>query len=294
MSEYVILTDSSLDMNAQLVSDLGVEVIPLTYTIQERDYQNWPDHREMSLEEFYRRMREGEVVTTAAINIHQYKEALTPILEAGKDVLLMVFDAMISAGTIQSATLAVEELREEFPQRKLLLEDTRATTCGLYLMLRHAAAIQKAGGSIEEAYQWCEEHKEQICHCFTVEDLKYLRRGGRVSATTAVVGGMLNIKPILHMDREGYLTAIDKVRGRKAAIKALADLVEEHITDRETVTLCHADCLNEAEELARQIKTRCGVEQVILGELGPVIGAHTGPGLLVVAFLGTERVARSQ
>lgn len=289
MNEYVIVTDSSLDMNPQLVEELGVVVLPLTYTIQGRDYKNWPDHREMPLKEFYQAMRDGEVVTTAAINAFEYKECLTPILEAGKDVLLMVFDKAISAGTFQSANLAAEDLREQFPDRKILLEDTLCTTAGLYLMLRYATDLKKAGKSMEEVRDWCETHKRQICHCFTVEDLKYLRRGGRISATTAVVGGMLNIKPILHMDREGYLTGIDKVRGRNAALKALADLVEKHITEKELVVLCHADCLEEAQRVAEDIKTRTGVREVLLGDLGPVIGAHTGPGLVVAAFLGTER-----
>lgn len=291
MSEYVIVTDSSLDMNDKLVKELGVEVLPLTYTMKGQDYKNWPDHREMPLKEFYQSMRDGELVTTAAINVFEYKESLTPILEAGKDVLLMVFDKAISAGTFQSANLAVEDLREEFPDRKILLEDTLCTTAGLYLMLRYATDLQRAGKSMEEVQAWCEEHKRQICHCFTVEDLKYLRRGGRISATTAVVGGMLNIKPILHMDREGYLTSIDKARGRGAALKALAALVEKHITEKELVAICHADCLEEAQALAEEIQTRTGVKEVLIGDLGPVIGAHTGPGLVVVGFLGTERTA---
>lgn len=291
MSEYVIVTDSSLDMNDKLVKELGVEVLPLTYTMKGQDYKNWPDHREMPLKEFYQSMRDGELVTTAAINVFEYKESLTPILKAGKDVLLMVFDKAISAGTFQSANLAVEDLREEFPERKILLEDTLCTTAGLYLMLRYATDLQKAGGSMEEVQAWCEEHKRQICHCFTVEDLKYLRRGGRISATTAVVGGMLNIKPILHMDREGYLTSIDKARGRGAALKALAALVEKHITEKELVAICHADCLEETQALAEEIQTRTGVKEVLIGDLGPVIGAHTGPGLVVVGFLGTERTA---
>ena len=289
MSEYVIVTDSSLDMNAKLVEELGVTVLPLTYTMKGQDYKNWPDHREMDLKTFYQAMREGEVVTTSAINIQEYKDCLGPILASGKDVLLMVFDAAISAGTIQSANLAVEDLREEFPERKILLEDTRCVTAGLYLLLKYATDLQKAGKTMEEVRDWCEEHKYQVCHCFTVEDLAYLRRGGRISATTAVVGGMLNIKPILHTDPDGSLTSIGKVRGRAAALKFLAELAEKHITERDLAVIVHADCLADAEALAANVKERTGVKEVVIGDLGPVIGAHTGPGLVAVVFLGTER-----
>jgi len=288
MSDYVIVTDSSLDMSDRLVKELGVVVLPLTYTLQGRDYKNWPDHREMPLKQFYQLMRDGEVVTTSAINVHEYQECLAPILESGRDVLLLAFDAAIST-TYQSACLAAEELKERFPRRRLLVQDTRCTTCGLYLMVRRAVDIQRRGGSIEEAWQWCEDHKYQICHCFTVEDLKYLRRGGRISAATAVVGGMLNIKPILHMDHDGALTSTGKVRGRAAAIKALGSLVGKYITDKSLVTLCHADCAQDAEKLAEEIRMQAGPEEIVTGELGPVIGAHTGPGLLVVSFIGRER-----
>jgi len=289
MNDFIIVTDSALDMTAQLVEDLGVTVLPLTYTIQGKDYKNWPDHREMELRQFYQLMRDGEVATTSAINVHEYKECLTPILESGKDVLLMVFDAAISTATFQAATLAVEDLRAQFPQRKLLLQDTRCVTAGLYLMLLYAANLQKQGKGIEEVWQWCEDHKYEICQCFTVEDLKYLRRGGRISAATAVVGGMLNIKPLLHVGHDGSLSSIGKARGRNVALKNLVDLVKKHITNRDVAAITQADCPEDAEKVAQDLKTQVGIKQVIIGELGPVIGAHTGPGMLFVSFFGTER-----
>jgi len=242
----------------------------------------------MDQKHFYQLMREGEMVTTSAVNVHDFEECLVSILESGKDVLVMPFDAAISS-TYQSAAAAVETLRQRFPQRKLLLEDTRCVTAGLYLLLRRVVELQRAGASIEEAWQWCEDHKYQVCHCFTVEDLKYLRRGGRISAATAVVGGMLNIKPILHTDHDGFLTNIGKVRGRHAAMKGLVDLAEKYITDKDLAAICHADCLDEAQQVAQDLKDRVGVKEVVIGDLGPVIGAHTGPGLIVLGFFGTER-----
>lgn len=289
MSDFTIVTDSALDMTAALVEELGVEVLPLTYTIQGRDYKNWPDHREMALKQFYQLMREGEMVTTSAINVHEYKACLTPLLEAGKDVLLMVFDAAISTSTFQAANLAVKDLREQFPQRRLFLQDTRCVTSGLYLLIRYAVDLQRQGKRIEEVWRWCEDHKYEVCHCFTVEDLKYLRRGGRISAATAVVGGMLSMKPLLHVGHDGALSSIGKVRGRNAALKELAELVEKHITQRDRAVICHADCLEDAEKLARDIRERTGVREVVIGDLGPVIGAHTGPGMVIVSFLGDER-----
>ncbi len=291
MSEYVIVTDSALDMNAELVGALGVDVLPLTYTIEGKDYKNWPDHREMPLKDFYQAMRDGAVATTSALNAYEYIEKLTPILDSGKDVLVMVFDAALSMTTLQSAQMAAEELREKFPERKIMVEDTRCVTGGLYLLLTHACAMWRQGASMEAVRDWCEGHKYQVCHCFTVEDLKYLRRGGRISATTAVVGGMLNIKPVLHVDHEGNLINIGKVRGRSAALSAIVDRMAESITEPagQTVVLCHADCLEDARKVAADIEKRVGVKEVVIGDLGPVIGAHTGPGLLAAFFFGTER-----
>lgn len=289
MSEYVIVTDSALDMNIDQVNALGVEVLPISYTIRGTTLKNWPDHHEMALKEFYQLVRDGEVATTSAINVFEYTEKLTPILESGKDVLLMVFDQSISTSTYQSACLAVEELKEKFPDRKILLQDTRAVTAGLYLMLWYATDMQKAGKSMEEVWQWCEDIKYTICQVFTVEDLKYLRRGGRISATTAVVGGMLNIKPILHVDHEGFLGSIEKARGRKAAIQSMVDLVARTITNTDRLAITQADCPEEAQALADAIREKTGVKEIHIGELGPVIGAHTGPGMMFVGYFGTER-----
>lgn len=289
MSEYVIVTDSALDMNIDQVNALGVEVLPISYTIKGTTLKNWPDHHEMPLKEFYQLVRDGEVATTSAINVFEYTEKLTPILESGRDVLLMVFDQSISTSTYQSACLAVEELKEKFPERKILLQDTRAVTAGLYLMLWYATDMQKAGKSMEEVWQWCEDIKYTICQVFTVEDLKYLRRGGRISATTAVVGGMLNIKPILHVDHEGFLGNIEKARGRKAAIQSMVDLVARTITNTDRLAITQADCPEEAQALADAIREKTGVKEIHIGELGPVIGAHTGPGMMFVGYFGTER-----
>lgn len=291
MSEYVIVTDSALDMNQEMVDRLGVDVLPITFNIRGTSLKNYPDHRDMPLKEFYQLLREGEVATTSAVNVHEYLEKLTPILAGGKDILLMVFDAVLSMTTFQSANLAAEELREKFPERKIIVEDTRCVSGGLYLLLWNACRMQKEGKSMEEVRDWCEANKYHVCHWFTVDDLHYLKRGGRLSAASAVVGTMLQIKPVLHVDHEGALVNVGKARGRNASLTALVDRMEKTAINPagQTVFICHGDCLADAEKVAEDVKKRMNPKEIYIGDFGPVIGAHTGPGIVALFFLGTER-----
>ena len=290
MASYVIVTDSSADLSAQMAEEAGVQVLPLRFTVEGQTYYNWPDNREMDPKVFYRMLREGEVATTAAVNISQYLDMLEPILQSGTDVLVLSFSSGLSA-TYDSSRLAAEELREKYPQRKIFAVDTLCASLGQGLLVWHAAQLKDQGKSIEEVRDWVEENKLHLCHQFTVDDLHFLKRGGRISATTAVVGTMLKIKPVLHVDDGGKLVNIGKARGRKASLKALVDRMEETAIDPagQTVFISHGDCMEDAEYVAGLVKERMGVQDVRINYVGPVIGAHSGPGTLALFYLGTQR-----
>ena len=259
MPDYVILTDSSADLSAEMVREAGVTVLPLSFTIQGGTYQNTPDNREMDPALFY-------------------------------DMLRAAFSSGLST-TCNSAEVAAEELREQYPQRKLYVVDTLCASLGQGLLVWLAAREQKKGRSIEEVRDWAEAHKQAVCHQFTVQDLKFLKRGGRITATTAVLGSMLQIKPLLHVDQEGKLTAVGKARGRHAALKALVDRMEKTVTDegRETVFISHGDCRGDADKVAEMVRERFGTRDIRINYIGPVIGAHAGPGTLALFYLGSER-----
>ncbi len=288
--DFVILTDSSADLGEELANKLDVRVLPLGFTIQGQTYRNYPDNREMDLHAFYEKLRAEEVATTSAVNVHQYQEVLEPLLQAGKDVLILAFSSGLST-TYNSSAIAVEELREKYPQRKLYTVDTLCASLGQGLLVYLAAREREKGRTIEEVRTWAEDHKLNICHQFTVDDLHFLKRGGRISATTAIVGSMLQIKPVLHVDNEGHLINIGKARGRQASLKALVDKMERtavHPGDQ-TVFISHGDCPEDAGLVARMVRERFGVKEVYINYVGPVIGAHSGPGTLALFYVGTER-----
>ena len=288
MSDYVIVTDSSADLPASLVQELGVEVLPLSFTVQGKTYHNYPDGREMDLNAFYRMLRDGEMATSTAVNVAEYTAMLEPLLQAGKDVLVLAFSSGLST-TYQSSVIAVNELAEQYPDRKICTVDTLCASLGQGLLVWHAVQEQKKGKSIEEVRDWVEENKLRLCHWFTVDDLHFLKRGGRISAATAVVGTMLSIKPVLHVDDEGHLISMGKARGRGASLTALVDHMEQTVTDVDTVFISHGDCLADAEKVAADVKKRFGTRDVVINTIGPVIGAHAGPGTVALFFLGTKR-----
>ncbi len=290
MSDYVILTDSSADLSAELVKELDVRVLPLSFTLEGKTYHNYPDNREISPQEVYRRLRGGAMCTTSAVNIADYTKELEPLLQAGQDVLMLVFSSGLSA-TYQSARAAAEELAEQYPERKIFAVDTLCASLGQGLLVWHVAQQKRAGKSIEEARDWAEANKLKLCHWFTVDDLHFLKRGGRINAATAVVGTMLHIKPVLHVDDEGHLISMGKARGRAASLMALVDEMEKTAIDpaNQTVFISHGDCLAEAQTVAEEVKRRFGVKTVVINYVGPVIGAHSGPGTMALFFLGTRR-----
>ena len=290
MSEYVLITDSSADLSQEMVQELGVTVLPLSFTIQGKIYRNYPDNREMDLPLFYDMLRAGELATTSAVNVAEYTQAVEPILQEGKDVLILAFSSGLSS-TYQASVLAAGELREKYPDRKIYTVDTLCASLGQGLLVYLAVQEQRKGRSIEEVRDWAESTKLHLCHQFTVDDLHFLKRGGRISATTAVVGSMLQIKPVLHVDNEGHLINIGKARGRQASLKALVDKMEKTVTEegRKTVFISHGDCRKDAVTVADMVRERFGTQDIRINFVGPVIGAHSGPGTLALFYLGTER-----
>ncbi|MCI7474075.1 MAG: DegV family protein [Clostridiales bacterium] len=290
MGEYVILTDSSADLTAELVAELGVEVIPLSFTMEDKTYYNFPDNRDIDPADFYKRLRGGAMATTSAVNVATYTDTIEPMLKEGKDVLVLAFSSGLSA-TCNSAKIAAGELMEQYPDRKVYVVDTLCASLGQGLLVWYAANLKKEGKTIEEVREWTEEHKLNLCHWFTVDDLMFLKRGGRISSATAVLGTMLSIKPVMHVDNEGHLIKVGTARGRNASLKALVDHMAETAQDpgKQVVFISHGDCLADAQKVADDVKSRFGVETVIINYVGPVIGAHSGPGTVALFFMGSER-----
>ncbi len=290
MNEYIIITDSSADLDQAKVDQLGIQVVPLSLTLGGKTYHDWPDRRELDPKELYARLRAGEVATTSAVNVSDAREAIEPCFQAGQDVLFLAFSSGLSS-SCQSVRLAAGELAEEYPERKCYVVDTLCASLGQGLLVYLTALKQQAGATLEEARDYAEATKLHLCHWFTVDDLHFLKRGGRISAATAMLGTMLSIKPVLHVDNAGHLISISKARGRQASIKAMVDRAAQSAIEPEnqTMFICHGDCIEDAEYLADLVRARFGVKDIHIGYTGPVIGSHSGPGTLALFFLGKER-----
>ena len=283
---FKIITDSCCDLSAQMISELELGVVRLSMEMDGRVYSEG----EMTPKALYDHLRAGKLPKTAAVNPDGWAALSRPVLEAGQDVLVLAFSSALSA-TYQSAVIAAGELREAFPDRRIIVVDTLCAALGQGLLVYTAAQLRMAGKSSEEVAAWVEAHKLNLCHWVTVEDLMHLKRGGRVSAATAVVGTMLSIKPLIRMDEEGRLETYSKARGRKAAMKHLLDQMAQTFDPAlsDTVFIAHGDCPDDAAYLAEQVKSRFGVKNVVIGYVGAVIGAHTGPRELVIFHFGKHR-----
>ena len=288
MSDYKIITDSCCDFTDEQYRQLDVSYAPLSVVYDGESHSNFSE--ETAVKAFYDRLRTGTTATTSAVNPEGWAELMKPILEEGKDILVLAFSSGLSA-TCQSANIAAEELREKYPERTIKVVDTLCAALGQGLLVWYACKKRDEGLSLEALTEWVEENKLHICHWVTVDDLSHLKRGGRISGATALVGTMLNIKPIIHVNDEGKLINIAKARGRKAAINYIADKVGElgEGYNNDTIFVVHGDCAGEAEQLAEICRSKYGVKDVHIGYLGPVIGAHTGPGVLAIFFLGKNR-----
>ena len=284
---YRIVTDSCCDFPDQMYKDLDLVHIRLTVNFNGNVYNKYT---EMWLKQMYAGLRKGATTQTSAINPEGWKSVIEPVLQEGKDALVLTFSSGLSA-THQSARIAADELMGVYPDRKILVVDTLCASLGQGLFVYYACKQRDAGLSLEELYRWCEENKLHLCHWFTVDDLLYLKRGGRISSATALVGTMLQIKPILHVDNGGHLVNVGKVRGRKASIEALAKKMgETSLTGKnDTVFICHGDCLEDAQYLEKLVKENYGVKDVLIYYTGAVIGSHSGPGTLALFYLGSQR-----
>ena len=289
MRDYAITTDSSCDFDQALADSLGVTVVPLSVQIGPRRFRNAPGEA-MHSHSFYQLLSQGELAQTSAPNVEEFKAVWRPILQSGRDLLYLGFSSGLS-GTYHNAAIAAEDLREEFPEARIITVDTLCASLGQGLLVWYAVQEKNKGGSIEAVRDWAEAHKLNLCHWFTVDDLHFLKRGGRASAATAVVGSMLQIKPVLHVDNEGHLINMGKARGRHASLTALVDHMEQTAIDpgAQTVFISHGDCLEEAERVADDVRKRFGVKEIIINNVGPVIGAHSGPGTMALFFMGRER-----
>lgn len=287
MENYVILTDSSCDLSRELIRQLDLKVLSLEVVL---DNGTTMLNEDVDVRDFYQKLRDKTQVTTSAVGIDRFLGFIEPFLEEGKDVLYLGFSSGLS-GTFNAGFVASQELSEKYPDRKVYAVDTLCASLGQGLLVYLAAKMREAGKSIDEVRDYVEENKLHLCHWFTVDDLFFLKRGGRVSAATAVMGTMLSIKPVMHVDNKGKLINVEKARGRKASMDALLSKMKATASSPETQTcfICHGDCLQDAEYVAERMKKELGVPEVIIGYTGPVIGAHSGPGTLAIFYLGTER-----
>lgn len=287
MQNYKIITDSACDLPKSMLQQLDVVTASLYVLFKG---ENMPDTVEDGpVADFYAGMRGGEVAKTSAVNPEGWTAVIEPVLAAGQDALVLGFSSGLST-TYQSAVIAASELMEKYPERKVITVDTLCAALGQGLLVWHTCKKREEGLSLEELAAWVEENKLHLAHWFTVDDLVYLKRGGRVSAATAVVGAMLNIKPVLKVDNEGHLVSAIKVRGRKSAVKALADKLDAAGDfDNSTVFICHADCVTDAELLKAMVQEKHPGTEVMIGNLGAVIGSHAGPGTLALFFLDSQR-----
>ncbi|MBU3876294.1 DegV family protein [Faecalicatena sp. AGMB00832] len=287
MREFVITVNSTVDLPREWVKERNVPVIPLRYTI---DGQTYTDMYGLSGKEFFQKLREGKMSVTSQVNPDEAKEAFEPFLKEGKDILHLGFSSGLS-GTYNSMRIAGEELSEEYPDAKIIVIDTLCACLGEGLLLYKVLKLKEAGKSIDEIAQWVEENKLHICHNVTVDDLNHLHRGGRVSKATAVLGTMVQIKPIIHMDNEGKLQVIAKERGRKKSLNKIVDMAVEQSKgwENDMVMITHGDCIDDAEYVAGLVREKMGVSQILINNIGTVIGSHTGPGVVAVFFMGSQR-----
>ena len=285
--KFVIFTDSASDLSPERAKEYGVSLIPLTVTVEGSDPV--PD-TEADKKELYAELRAKKSATTSAINYEAALEAIGAEVGAGNDVLYIGFSSGLSS-TASTGILVCKELSEQYPDRKVYGVDSLCASLGEGLLVYLAAKKRDSGASIEEVRDYVEDTKLHLCHWFTVDDLFFLKRGGRVSAATAVVGSMLSIKPVMHVDNEGHLINVGKARGRKASLEALVNKMAETAIDpaSQTVFICHGDCIEDAEYTANLIRERLGVKDIMIDYTGAVIGSHSGPGTLAIFFLGTHR-----
>ncbi len=287
MNEFVIVSDSTVDLPKEYLQSKQVPIISLSYIMDGVTYEEMDG---LSHKEFFEKLRAGSLPTTSQINPEQAREALEPFAKEGKDILYIGFSSGLS-GSYNSVRMAAEDLKEEYPDINIITIDSLCACMGEGLLLYKALELKEHGMSMEEIAKWVEANKLHICHNVTVDDLNHLHRGGRISKTTAVVGSMIKIKPIIHMSDEGKLVVIGKERGRKKSLVSIVDRMEKQMQgyDNDIVMITHGDCIEDAEFVKIQVEERFGIHNVMINGIGSVIGSHTGAGVVAVFFMGDKR-----
>ena len=289
--QFKIVTDSSCNLPDEMIEQYDLEILPLRFMVDGETFQSYRKGEKSDLAKFYAMMRAGKVVTTSLPNMAESEELVRGLLEDGNDVYYIGFDSAIS-GTYGATAALLDNLAAEYPDRKIFHTDTLSASGGQGILVLRAARLAEGGAPIEEVRDWVEANKMGIGHWFTVDDLMYLFRGGRVTRTSAWAGTLLNVKPVLHVDDAGNLIPMEKVMGRKKSILALLKHIKESATQpysEQTVFINHGDCLEDAQLLRDKIKETLGIEDITIGVIDPVIGAHTGPGILALFFFANGR-----
>lgn len=287
---FQIVTDSSSNLTDELIDQYQLHIIPLMFRVDGEEYYSYLKGEKSDLQRFYTMLREGKVIVTSLATSQDCERIMEPILQNGEDLLYIGFSSALS-GTYQVAEMTAEQLRQKYPDRKIYTVDTRAASLGEGLLVTYAARMRAEGASIEEVYNWLLTNRFHLCHWFTVDDLSYLKRGGRISGTTAFLGTMLKIKPVLHMDDEGRLIPIKKVQGRRASLNALLKKMQELCLDPkdQTVYISHGDCIEDALYVRDRVQALFSPREILINYVDPVIGAHSGPGTVALFFMGRHR-----
>ena len=285
-TNYKIVVDSTTDMPPSLAEKLGVHVIPYIFTLDGKEYYNHLDYRDISVKEFYNNLRAGKMAQTTQVTSARYVEELEPFLKEGKDILYMCLSSMLSKSYEQSI-LASTELKEAYPDRKVISIDSKAASIGQCALAYYAARAKEEGKNLVENAAYINKLIPRLHHWVMADDLHHMRRGGRVSGASAFVGTMLSIKPILTMLDDGKLVPLQKVRGRSKALECFLEKISEYKIDQQhdTVFIAHSDVVEFANEVKEKIEEKFGVKNFVINEIGPVIGAHTGPGTIAVIFV---------
>ncbi|MDR3053684.1 MAG: DegV family protein [Coriobacteriales bacterium] len=285
---FEIVTDSSSNLPEAIIDQYGLHVLALEFNIEGEVYRSYLKGEVTDLGQFYTMMREGKVITTSLPSLEDVGTLVRGLFEAGKDVLYLGFDSALS-GTYENTSSYMQQLQaNEFPERKLRCVDTLAAALGQGLFVVDAVKKRAAGATLDEVADWAQQSRLNYAHWFTVEDLNYLQRGGRLSKGAAIAGTLLNIKPVLHVDAEGRLVPVEKVRGRKKSLQALYDQFAASAKEpvaKQSVYISHADALEDATYVAELIRTNFGVTDFLINDLDPVIGAHAGPGTIALFYV---------
>jgi DegV family protein with EDD domain len=284
------VTDSSADLTDELLQEYGIHIVSLSFRVGGEEFPCYVQGQKTDYKQFYDRMRKGEMVDTSLIDMSTCRDIFEGILRRGNDVLYIGFSSALS-GSYNAGAMVAESLRGAYPERRIATIDSLSASMGEGLLVYYAAEQRRDGKSMDEVSDWLIENRLHLCHWFTVDDLFHLKRGGRISAATALVGTMLGVKPVLHVDNEGKLVAVGKVRGRRKSLETLVDEMEKTCTNptEQLVFISHGDCVEDAQHVERLVRERLKVKDVQINYVDPVIGAHSGPGTVALFFLGVQR-----